>query len=572
MTVPLYKELELAYNEPYWYRAHNGLRTLAQAIQVRDYYNKTNLPPYDHSTTPAMSTDSLDWSAERDGQTGQDNQTTILTTMAPNLCIITLDQDMEKDRQDSRRTTLVHHANPTASISRDERQWQQDACTLLEMDYVQKYYEKAILTWLPIERYQGLCTGQLLHIALLEAVARAQLRPTWKGMEFLDITTLIYPLDGIACSVTNNRARRNIQTTEAMFFLHPTPMHYNAILAIKQAMKVTLIWCDSLNRDGQPALDRYSQYYHFLEGDVDWTNRKQRFQPERRYTSNLEINTIIPTPALPRQENGTDCGIFTLLYQATLHAWYGTAAGHELTEERISELVSALQLVTQMRAHAYRQWLRINMHTWWNGKWEDVEQVTPTLVHHQNLERRRQQRLMAKQAKQQEHTSNGTSFSRSIGNEHSASRHSPTLATVPKQTDVCTEQTTLMNIGTPQVDSGARQGDIAKESVNLAVKDKWPIPQVSSRAMGPHLTGGNTIEAAPRRHSKRILTDLEADKAATEITDLVEQEGHHSAVSKRRLLNSEQGKEHIRGDYIGFCSLQLPTTCGTRGRQVNYSN
>jgi hypothetical protein len=119
-----------------------------------------------------------------------------------------------------------------------------------------------------MERYQGLCTGQLLHIALLEAVARAQLRPTWKGMEFLDNTTMVYPLDGLVCSVTSNRARRNIQTTEAMFFLYPTPMHYNAVLAIKQDMKMTLIWCDSLNRDGQPALDRYSQCYHFLEGDV----------------------------------------------------------------------------------------------------------------------------------------------------------------------------------------------------------------------------------------------------------------------------------------------------------------
>ena len=88
-------------------------------------------------------------------------------------------------------------------------------------------------------------------------------------MKFLDITTLIYPLDGIVCSVTSKHARRNIQTTEAMFFLHPTPMHYNAVLAIKQNMKVTLIWCDSLNRDGQPALDRYSQFYHFLEGDVE---------------------------------------------------------------------------------------------------------------------------------------------------------------------------------------------------------------------------------------------------------------------------------------------------------------
>ena len=103
-----------------------------------------------------------------------------------------------------------------------------------EMEYVQKCYAKAVIAWLPMERYRGLCTGQLLHIAFLEAVARAQLRPTWKGMKLLDITTLIYPLDGLVCIVTSNRARRSIRTTEAMFFLHPTPMHYNVVLAIKQ--------------------------------------------------------------------------------------------------------------------------------------------------------------------------------------------------------------------------------------------------------------------------------------------------------------------------------------------------
>ena len=386
MAVPLYKELGLAYNDPYWYRVHNGLRTLAQATQVRDYYNKPDLPPYGNPTIPTLSTDSAGRRAERAGQQVKDTQSTSSMAKAPNLCVIILDQDTEEGGPDSRSPIPVQKETPTTSTSRDEHQWQQDACNMSEMEYVQKYYAKAVIAWLPMERYRGLCTGQLLHIALLEAVARAQLRPTWKGMEFLDITTLIYPLDGLVCSVTSNRARRSIRTMEAMFFLHPTPMHYNAVLAIKQDMEVTLIWCDSLNRDGQPALDRYSQFYHFLEGDVDWTNRRQRFQPDRRYTSNLAIHTIIPTPTLPQQENGTDCGIFTLLYQYTLHAWYGAAAGHEFTEERIIELIRVLQLVTQAQAHAHREWLRIHMHTWWTGKWEDVEQATPPTVHQQTLQ------------------------------------------------------------------------------------------------------------------------------------------------------------------------------------------
>jgi hypothetical protein len=101
MAVPLYNELRLAYNDSYWYRVHNRLRTLAQAIQVRDYYNKTNLPPYDDSTTPTMSTDSPGWRAERAGQQVQDKQLSSSTSMAPNLSVITLDQDTEQDGQDS---------------------------------------------------------------------------------------------------------------------------------------------------------------------------------------------------------------------------------------------------------------------------------------------------------------------------------------------------------------------------------------------------------------------------------------------------------------------------------------
>ena len=95
------KEPGLAYNDPYWYRVHNGLHTLAQAIQVRDYYNKTNLPPYDNSTTPAMSVGSQGGRAERDGETGQNNPTIRLTTMAPNLSIITLDSEVEANIPES---------------------------------------------------------------------------------------------------------------------------------------------------------------------------------------------------------------------------------------------------------------------------------------------------------------------------------------------------------------------------------------------------------------------------------------------------------------------------------------
>ena len=57
MDVPLYKELGVAYNDPYWYRPNNGIQTREQAVQIWDYYNKNELPPYGESevgtNTPA---------------------------------------------------------------------------------------------------------------------------------------------------------------------------------------------------------------------------------------------------------------------------------------------------------------------------------------------------------------------------------------------------------------------------------------------------------------------------------------------------------------------------------------
>ena len=36
----------MAYNDPYWYRPNNGIQTQAQAVQIQDYYNNSELPPY----------------------------------------------------------------------------------------------------------------------------------------------------------------------------------------------------------------------------------------------------------------------------------------------------------------------------------------------------------------------------------------------------------------------------------------------------------------------------------------------------------------------------------------------
>ena len=112
-------------------------------------------------------------------------------------------------------------------------------------------------------------------------------------------------------------------------------MHYGLVVALKQTSRADLIWCDSLQRDGQQALYTYSQNYHFLETEM---NRPQVFQPTRHYSSDLIIRTHYLK--LSRQHNGTDCGIFTLLYQQTASRWYGTTAGQEFTNGHIQDLIN----------------------------------------------------------------------------------------------------------------------------------------------------------------------------------------------------------------------------------------
>ena len=122
------------------------------------------------------------------------------------------------------------------------------------------------------------------------------------------------------------------------------------------------------------------------------------------------------------------------------------------------------------------------------------------------------------------------------------------MAPVTQQTAVCTEQDTLrITIASREVPDG-RQGDIIQEPARLEVTGSRQTPPVPLRATGINTTGGNTHASEPRRTSKRRLADLEADRAATEITDLVEQEGHHLTRYKHRPLASGQGTEHAPKD------------------------
>ena len=98
------------------------------------------------------------------------------------------------------------------------------------------------------------------------------------------------------------------------------------------------------------------------------------------------------TPALMRQCNGTDCGVFTLLYQQTVSNRYGTAAGQTFTDAQIQELINLLRTINQDTAGRHREWVRIHMRTWWRGNWEGADPVTPPGTHQRQVQRRRHRR------------------------------------------------------------------------------------------------------------------------------------------------------------------------------------
>ena len=93
VDVPLYKELGAAYNDPYWYWPNNGIRTHEQAVQIRNYYNKTDLPPYgeDEVERNTQMVPLIPESPQAVGPT------------APNLSVITIDVDMENDMEAANR-------------------------------------------------------------------------------------------------------------------------------------------------------------------------------------------------------------------------------------------------------------------------------------------------------------------------------------------------------------------------------------------------------------------------------------------------------------------------------------
>ena len=157
MDVPLYKELGAAYNDPYWYRPHNGITTRAQAVQIRNYYSKTELPPYGDcgGSAETQAQPANPEEIHEEGQTGAH------VLNAPQHSIIEIDQDMEEGTDTTAQApvgALTVTLRWTITIAIDEEEWQHDASTMTEEDYILKYYAKATNLGVTMDMCLGLRT------------------------------------------------------------------------------------------------------------------------------------------------------------------------------------------------------------------------------------------------------------------------------------------------------------------------------------------------------------------------------------------------------------------------------
>ena len=102
------------------------------------------------------------------------------------------------------------------------------------MDYFCRYYADKLGLVSSVEKYMGLSDGQLVNASLLDAAARVQLRHRWKGMQTREIATYLRcPIQG-PCSPFSEALRETARNTEAMFLIHPTTMHFNGVIALRQ--------------------------------------------------------------------------------------------------------------------------------------------------------------------------------------------------------------------------------------------------------------------------------------------------------------------------------------------------
>jgi len=198
-------------------------------------------------------------------------------------------------------------------------------------------------------------------------------------------------------------------------------------------------------------------------------------------------------------------------------------AGQEFTNDSIQDLLSSLGSTDQAAASEHRGWLRNHMHTWWTGDWHGTDPITPPRVHQQSLHRRR--------ARRQERAG----YQLVVNSSDDESKASADI----------------------QITCSPNRQKIRKQTLRAEARHTSLLKKSTGDVATPRRTDDTRSATADQsnaatRHKRRIQdldAEDEADRAATEIVELVDQE----------LLNS------TTRDWKG---VDAPLDRDTRGRDI----
>ena len=228
-----------------------------------------------------------------------------------------------------------------------------------EKQYIDQYYSGQNIWGITKDEFYRLRSGKWFNESLMLCALQRQITPPWRGMERIYLESLVTDINPMPPS---EKIKNMLQRSNVVFILHSYPNHWGAVIVVREDSTLSLVMVDGLRKRDDGILQKYVNYFHYLE-----TNASSKYDFQRTYVSNLQVNFYMPLTQT--QTNTWDCGLHVLLYHKTTHAWYGVTTGVCTGKDRIVSLILALEKITPHEANVYRKTIREHMHTWTDEWW-----------------------------------------------------------------------------------------------------------------------------------------------------------------------------------------------------------
>jgi hypothetical protein len=345
----LNEEFGADYDAPFWYQRHNGLSTLAQAQQVRTYYQQSKLPWYsarslpkesnsitislptqspgtqpaqspESATTPptesASSSPSKGPSTEGNGPPHEHYMDS--PTIPENYMDLTSTQETAPTALSPTAAAQPNGPSPLylGTNNTIDQQIQDERRTIdrlygLECGIQSNSHIGADHRFSHPQLYRlctgGLLTGDIIH-AVLDIQNTMRSRVCFRHMDN-------YVRDPAHSNIPSHRLLKELFSAQLVGLLHNhNGTHWGLSLMLRKGQRLHVIYLDSLNNT-YPELDNDLRLF--------WIRAAHAAQQLRLLSGHAPRATIHHIQ-LPCQTNNFDCGIFVLAYQRAAQSWINT--------------------------------------------------------------------------------------------------------------------------------------------------------------------------------------------------------------------------------------------------------